>query len=143
MPPDRQAHHILVVNHAAEILELIRELLEEEGFRVTTGPRAGQDLDSISTLQPDLIVIDYMWPQSDNEWTLLNMLRIDRRTRHIPVIVCTAAVRQVRDMQEHLDSLGIRVVFKPFDIDDLIAEVRDALETIDPSEPAPPDARSE
>jgi CheY-like chemotaxis protein len=127
MQPDHQAPHILVSNHAPEILALLRELLAEEGYRVTARPRSSLTLDTIVGLNPDLIVIDYMWPQSDNEWTLLNLLRIDRRTRSIPVILCTSAVRHVREMEEHLRSLGIRVVYKPFNIDELVGEVADAL----------------
>ena len=128
MQPDGQGPRILVANHAPEILELMRELLGEEGYRVSTVPREGQNLDSIVDLQPDLIVIDYMWPSSDNEWTLLNLLRINRRTREIPVILCTSAVRHVQEMSHHLQRVGVRVVFKPFDIDDLLKQVAEALE---------------
>lgn len=129
MHPNNTAPHILVANHAPEILELVRELLEAEGFRVTTQPREGQHIDRIAELAPDLIIIDYMWPQSDNEWTLLNLLTIDRRTHHIPVVLCTGAVTEARDMEEHLLSIGVRVVLKPFDIDHLISVVRESLGT--------------
>jgi CheY-like chemotaxis protein len=87
MQPDGQAPHILVANHAPEILELMRELPAEAGYRVSTMPRDGQDLDSIVALDPALIFIDYMWPSSDNEWTLLNLLRMDRSTGEIPVLL--------------------------------------------------------
>jgi CheY-like chemotaxis protein len=125
---DGQAPHILVANHAPEILELMRELLSEAGYRVSTVPRDGQNLDSIVAMEPSLIIIDYMWPSSDNEWTLLNLLRIDRRTREIPVILCTSAVRHVQEMSHHLQRVGVRVVFKPFNIDDLLKQVAEALE---------------
>ena len=128
MHPDDRAPRILVANHAPEILELMRELLSEAGYRVLTVPRDGQNVDSIVALEPDLIVIDYMWPSSDNEWTLLNLLRIDRRTREIPVILCTSAVRHVQEMSHHLARVGVRVVFKPFDIDDLLKQIAEALE---------------
>jgi two-component system, OmpR family, phosphate regulon response regulator PhoB len=137
MHSDGQAPHILVVNHAPEILDLMRDLLEEEGCRVTTQLRTEQDIDTIAEVAPDLIVIDYMWPNSDNEWTLLNLLRIHRRTGHIPVIVCTAAVAQVGPMQDHLLTVGVRVVLKPFDIDHLVAEVRNALEPATRQQPRP------
>ncbi len=127
MHPDGQARHVLVVNHAPEILELMRELLADEGYHVSTLARAGQDIDTIASLKPHLIIIDYMWPSSDNEWVLLNLLTIDRRTRDIPVILCTAAVAQVQPMEEHLLRLGICVVLKPFDIDELLEVVRGAL----------------
>lgn len=138
---DGQAPHILVTNHAPDILELMRDLLTEEGYRVTIASRGEQTLDSIAAIAPDLIVIDYMWPSSDNEWTLLNLLRIDPRTRDIPCILCTGAVAQVRGMEDHLRSMGIRVIYKPFDIEALAGAVRVALEEVAPvdSQVAMPD----
>ena len=127
MSPDRQ-YHVLVVNHAPEILNLMRELLCEAGYRVSAVPRTGQSLDSIAELAPDAIIIDYMGPSSDNEWTLLNLLNMDRRTRGIPVILCTAAVRHVQEMSDHLLRMGIRAVHKPLDIDHLLGMVGEALD---------------
>ena len=49
------------------------------------------------------------------------MLRMDRETRDIPVVVCTAAVKLVEDLQTHLDAMGVGAVLKPFDIDHLLA----------------------
>lgn len=137
MHPDGQAPHILVTNHSPEILELMRDLLTGEGYRVTIASRDAQTLDTIAAIGPDLIVIDYMWPSSDNEWTLLNLLRIDPRTRSIPCILCTGALAQVRGMEDHLRAMGIRVVYKPFDIGVLVGEVRAAL-----NEAAAPDTRA-
>jgi CheY-like chemotaxis protein len=141
MYPDGQAPHILVANHAPEILELMRDLLTEEGYRVTIANRDGQTLDAIAAVEPDLIVIDYMWPSSDNEWTLLNLLRMHPRTRSIPCILCTGAVAQVRGMEDHLRAMGIRVIYKPFDIEALAGAVRVALEEVVPvdSQVAMPD----
>lgn len=127
MQPDGQAPHILVTNHDPEILRLMADLLREAGYRVSIHPRSGEDLAAVAALAPDLIIIDYMWPSPDSEWTLLNLLRIDPRSRAIPVILCTGAVAQVRPMQDHLRSLGIRVVYKPFDIDHLLSEIQHAL----------------
>lgn len=120
--------HILVINHAPEIRALMRELLEGTGYQVSTLPSADHDLDTIVELAPDLIVIDYMWSSSDNEWTLLNLLTIDPRTHAIPVIVCTAAIRHVEEMRGHLERIGARVVHKPFNINDLLAVITTALD---------------
>jgi CheY-like chemotaxis protein len=131
--------HILVVNHTPEILALMQELLEGAGYRVSTLPRTGHNLETIVELAPDLLVLDYMWPTSDNEWTLLNMLTIDPRTSAIPVILCTAAIRHVEDMQGHLEQIGVRVVYKPFNIDDLLAVISSTLEGVAVPRQAMPD----
>lgn len=106
----------------------MRLLLEEEGFTVTTHSHLDKDLDRIIELAPDVIILDYMWRQSDDEWVLLNLLMIDPRTQTIPLILCTGAVREAREMQEHLSSMGTRVVLKPFNIDHLIRVVHEALD---------------
>ena len=129
MNADGQQPHILCINHSPEILALMKDLLEDEGFRVTTHSRLEKDLDTITQLAPDVIIIDYMWTSSDDEWVFLTMLTMSPRTRHIPLILCTAAVQQAKDLQEHLFEMGIRVVLKPFDIEHLVRVVHEALET--------------
>jgi CheY-like chemotaxis protein len=119
--------HILCINHSPEILSLHRDLLEGEGYRVSTMTAVDRDLDAIVALQPDVITIDYMWTTSDNEWTFLTMMTMDPRTNRIPVILCTGAVAEAMEMQPHLAQLGIRVVLKPFNIDDLVEAVQAAL----------------
>ena len=126
---DGQQPHILCITHAPEILALQRELLEEEGFRVTTRLHLDKDLDALLQLAPDAIIIDYMWRQSDDEWVFLTLLTMDPRTRKIPLNLCTGAVREARELQGHLSEMGIRVVLKPFDIEHLIRVVQDAVST--------------
>ena len=129
MNADGQQPHILCINHSPEILALQKALLEDEGFRVTTHSRLEKDLDKITQLAPDVIIIDYMWTSSDDEWVFLTLLTMNPRTRHIPLILCTAAVQQAKDLQEHLYEMGIRVVLKPFDIDHLARVVHEAVKT--------------
>jgi CheY-like chemotaxis protein len=131
--------HILCINHSPEILSLLRDLLEGEGFRVSTLMSVERDLDAIVALRPDVITIDYMWKASDNEWTYLNLMTMDPRTRDIPVILCTGAVAQVMEMEQHLARVGIRVVLKPFNIEDLVEAVQAALRR-DPVMESPPRA---
>lgn len=127
MNPDGQQPHILCVNHSPEILSLLRDLLEEEGFRVTTQTHTDKDLDRIAGLDPDLITLDYMWSTVDDDWSLLQLLKLDRRTRMIPIILCTGAIREVEALAEYLQTMDVSVVFKPFDINRLVAAVHEAL----------------
>ncbi len=125
---DAPPPHILSINHSPDLLKLMRELLEDEGFRVSTQSHLDKDLGEVAELAPDLIIIDYMWRHDDLNWSLLQMLRMDRRTKHISVILCTGAVREVKELQSHLDDMQITVVLKPFDIDYLVSVIRSTLE---------------
>ena len=124
MPKQDQSRHIMVVNDDPAILQLFEELLSEEGYRVTLDKfdrQTGELLQSIKDLQPDLVIMDFLIGREDSGWQLLQITQMDRATRGIPVIVCTAAVKQVTELSTHLDAMGIHVVIKPFDIDVLLA----------------------
>ena len=131
MTADGRQPHILVINDTQEILDLMQELLEEEGYRVTTS-LALLDLDKVKTLAPDIIVQDLLFEDTQElGWKFLTLVRLDPQLARVPLILCTAAVRTINDpeMAEQLDRLGIHVVLKPFTIEDLLAtlgEVRTA-----------------
>jgi two-component system, OmpR family, response regulator VanR len=126
----QNAKHILVINDTVAILELFRALLEDEGYRVSTdgfGVEMLEMLGRVKADQPDLIVLDFIVLDEGKGWQFLQMLKMDRDTRDIPVIACTAAVRLVEELQTHLDDMGVAVVLKPFDIDHVLAEIAQQL----------------
>ena len=118
---------IMVVNDTQEILQLFREILTDEGYEVIIYSYAIQDLAEIERAQPDLIILDYIFGEEQIGWQLLQKLKMHRPTAAIPVIVCTAAAQKVREMEGYLQSKGIGLVLKPFDIDDLLRAVEQAL----------------
>jgi CheY-like chemotaxis protein len=123
---DAAPRHILVINDTVAILELFRTLLEDEGYRVTTDDFSIDMLamlDRVKAERPDLIVLDFIVGDEGKGWQFLQMLKMDRATRDIPVIVCTAAAKLVAELQAHLDVMGVAVVLKPFDIDIILAEI--------------------
>jgi CheY-like chemotaxis protein len=118
--------HILVINDTVAILELFTTMLEEEGYRVTTDGFSVEMTEMLARINedmPDLIVLDFVILDEGKGWQFLQLLKMDRDTRDIPVIVCTAAVKMVEELQVHLDDLAVSVVLKPFDIDDLLAKI--------------------
>ncbi len=115
--------HILAINDDEAILGLFQEMLGEEGYAVTLdkfGRKTSDLLESIRELQPDLVIMDFIIGNEDSGWQLLQAAKMARDTRDIPVIVCTGAIRQVTDLSDHLDAMGVHVVIKPFDIDHLL-----------------------
>jgi two-component system, OmpR family, response regulator VicR len=97
----------------------MQELLEDEGYRVTPSLSL-LNVDKIKALVPDIIAQDIMFERSrEAGWKMLHLTRLDPELARIPIVLCTAAVSVVRDasMAEQLDPLGIRVILKPFHID--------------------------
>lgn len=58
-----------------------------------------------------------MWAEEDAGWSVLQMLKMDRVTGQVPIILCTGAKREVSQLNDHLTRMDVSVVLKPFDID--------------------------
>jgi two-component system, OmpR family, response regulator len=129
MSADGRQPHILIINDTQEILDLMAELLEDEGYRVTTS-LALLDISKVKTLAPAIIVQDLLFEGlQETGWKFLTLVRLDPELARIPIILCTAAVRTVKDpeMAEQLDRLAVRIVLKPFLIEDLLSAIAGAL----------------
>ena len=123
------ATRILVVNDTQEILELFRMLLEGEGYEVVLSGFPIQQMSDIEQIHPDLIILDLVFGDQRSGWQMLQMLKMKRSTASIPVIVCTAALDMVREQEGYLVSQGVHVVFKPFDIDHLLTNIRQLVDS--------------
>jgi len=120
--------HIVVVNDTQEILELFRDILEEEGYRVSLYSFTFNDITDLVNLEPDLVILDFLIGGESHGWRLLQKMKMDRRTATIPVVVCTAAIRLVQELEGHLRAKGVGVILKPFDIDELVERVHIQLQ---------------
>jgi CheY-like chemotaxis protein len=116
-------YHILVINDAQEILDLFKDLLEEAGYQVSLYSYAIHDMTQIKSINPDLVILDLLMGGEQAGWQLLEKLRLDPETAKLPVIVCTAAVEMVRELQGHLTEKNVAIVLKPFDIDDILRQI--------------------
>lgn len=122
------AARILVINDSPDILELFRDILEgEAGYEVVLRGLAFRDIREVEQVKPDLIILDYLFGNERPGWQMLQLLKMHRSTAQIPVIICTAAIREVVDIEADLLSHDVRLVHKPFDIDDLLSTVTEAL----------------
>ncbi|MEO8286601.1 MAG: response regulator [Chloroflexota bacterium] len=113
--------HILVVNDTQEILELFRAILEDEAdYTVTLDSVHPLMLDRVKELKPDLIISDHVFGEEKVGWQFIQRLRMDRETAPIPIIVCSGAIKELKEMEGYLVSKNIGVLYKPFDVDELL-----------------------
>lgn len=123
-----QGKLVAVVNDTEEILDLFEEIvtgMRHRFARFTYAPRDGTE---IAQLDPDLVIVDFILGGREFlGWQLLQKLRMRRETENLPLIACTAAVKEVREMEGQLARSNIRVVLKPFRVDELELAIRSAL----------------
>jgi DNA-binding response OmpR family regulator len=118
----------LVVNDTQEILELFRDILTEEGWDVRLTTFAPKDLASVIETDPDLVILDFLIGDEAFGWQLLQKMKMHRATQDIPVVVCSGALQLIRELEGQLAAKNVGVVIKPFDIDDLLATIRQTRE---------------
>jgi len=121
------AQHILIINDDQDILELYRMLLEDEGYTVHLSKFVFEHPTDVARLDPALVVLDLKFQEQMHGWMMLQKLRMYRPTSDIPLIVCTAAVREAQEQEAYLLTQHVPVVYKPFNIDRFLSVVRDSL----------------
>jgi DNA-binding response OmpR family regulator len=122
------APHVLVIDDDEPIRDLLCELLTSEGYRATANDASFDDLDLVIRLQPDLVILDIVL---GDQWTgleFLERLKADPRTARVPIMVCTAASHLTDEIQAQLRAHDCLVIAKPFDLEELLAEVDDCLD---------------
>ncbi len=108
---------ILVVDDDGMLCDLLDNLLSEEGYEVRCARHGLQAVDEIVPSLPDLVLADVQMPHLDG----IGLLgRLEERSLNVPVVLMSAGRR--RDLPP-----GITFVAKPFDLDDLLATVEEAL----------------
>ena len=120
------APRVLVLNDAPEVLAALRDVLEGEGYAVSTRLVA-VDRTEVARVAPDLIVLDLMFGRETAGMRLLAELREDPATTRVPVVLCSAADDAVRRLTARHLGGRVRLVLKPLDVDKLLDEVDQAL----------------
>ncbi|HST05627.1 MAG TPA: response regulator [Chloroflexia bacterium] len=119
---------IFVADDDKDLSELIRTLLEDDGYSVTMLKAVSNAYEEIAASLPDLLILDITLEHPDVGWLVLDKVKLDPATFDIPVIICSAAISAIRDNQDRLKRLGCFVVEKPFDIDELLTVTARALD---------------
>jgi CheY-like chemotaxis protein len=118
-------NYILVIEDDQFIRDLMREILEGEGYNVATANNGQDALDQLRKTDhlPFLIMLDLMMPIKDG-FTFRKEQQSDPRLQNIPVIVLSAD-RHMTTRQDELQATDY--LKKPASIDDIVDAVRRKL----------------
>lgn len=123
--PPQDTGHVLVVDDEERNRQLLNELLEVRGFRVTEAEDGQRALEQAAHCVPDVILLDLMMPGLDG-FEVCRRLKSDPKTAHVPVLVITAASeRKTRLMG--IEAGANDFLTKPIDGADVILRVRNAV----------------
>ena len=126
-PEQMRRQHIFVVNGSSEFLDVVRDLLQEELYNVTTTNFVPLTFKQIEIARPSLLIVDLIHGERAG-WDLLADLRHEAATRDIPVILVSTS-RQLLEKAETERVIwgGDRYFLKPFSLDALLQAIQELV----------------
>ena len=111
---------ILVVEDNDDLSLLFKLVLESAGYKVSTVNNGNDAMKYVSSNQPQLILMDIMMPEINGLQVAQNIKR-QRQNESLPILL-VSAVDRLKD-EQLVDSKADGILYKPFDLDELIANV--------------------
>ncbi len=132
---------VLVVDDDPDTQNLLRQVLSNLGIDVRTTASGRRALELVQQDQFDLILLDLKLPGGVDGYQVLTQLKQNEQTAGIPVIVLTGSLTTEEVTGQKVLALGAdRFMTKPFEINDLVGEIRRFL--IERDQAAPPKTTS-
>jgi CheY-like chemotaxis protein len=110
---------ILAIDDDAPVIGLYQRYLGNHGYKIFPLTEPSRAVEIAGKLQPVAITLDIMMPGS-NGWDVLQLLKSDPATKHIPVIICSLLEEQEKGIK-----LGAAdYLIKPVLEDDLVNAIK-------------------
>ncbi len=113
---------VLIVEDDADIADVLRRSLRNEGYEVKTSADGVEALDVATGFVPDLVVLDLGLPRLDG----VEVCRRLRMDGDVPILMLTARA-ETEDRVIGLDSGADDYLAKPFERQELLARIRALL----------------
>jgi two-component system, OmpR family, response regulator MprA len=120
--PETATARVLVAEDDAEIAEVLRRSLRQEGYEVRTSADGVEALAMATGFIPDLVVLDLGLPRLDG----VEVCRRLRAEGDVPILMLTARA-ETEDRVDGLDAGADDYLVKPFERQELLARIRALL----------------
>jgi CheY-like chemotaxis protein len=117
---------ILIVDDTPANLELLTQMLSQQGHRVRVAADGLSALESARANPPDLVLLDIRMPGL-NGYQVCEQLKADAPTRAIPVIFLSA-LNETADKIKAFSVGGVDYITKPFQAAEVLARVHTHLQ---------------
>jgi DNA-binding response OmpR family regulator len=113
------ANRVLVVDDDEGLRETLGEVLTDDGFDVRVAWNGRDALEKLDDWEADVVILDVMMPVMD-AYGFQSSLQ--EQSRRVPPLILLSAAPGLTAAADELGAVG--VVSKPFRLNDLLAEVR-------------------
>ena len=115
---------VLIADDDADILSLVKAVLERSGHEVVAASDGAEALASVRARKPDLVVLDIAMPEVDG-LEVLRRLRADPTTSELPVVLLSARAQEA-DVERGFAigaSAYLKKPFSPRELGERVAEL--------------------
>jgi two-component system, OmpR family, response regulator MtrA len=115
---------VLIADDDADILLLVKAILERSGHEVVSASDGAEALASVRARKPDLAVLDIAMPEIDG-LEVLRRLRADPTTSELPIVLLSARAQEA-DVQRGFAvgaSAYLKKPFSPRELSERVAEL--------------------
>ncbi|HOJ85823.1 MAG: response regulator [Elusimicrobiales bacterium] len=117
---------ILIIEDNKQGLEVLKEVLEHEGYSVVSASDGINGLRFAKKELPDLILLDLLLPKFSG-FDICLKLAEDDKTRKIPIIIISTLGEEKSTYEKLKKFEIIKFMKKPYNIEDLLAEIKKTL----------------
>jgi CheY-like chemotaxis protein len=114
---------VLVCDDEPPVQDILRQLMQQRGYRVLTASSGEEAIAQAIAAQPDVILLDLLMPGMTG-WETMAALKARAETRQIPIVICSVLKP---DETELLRQDFTQWVHKPLDEEDLFQSLKQAL----------------
>ncbi len=119
---------ILVIDDEKSIYESIRIALDDFEVKYTLSTEEG--IEKAKSEKPDLIILDLVFPGNLDGWDICKILKADKQTEDIPIVMLTGKMLKKEDEIKGLEMGAEDYIKKPFDVEVFRARIRRILNRV-------------
>jgi len=124
---------ILVVDDDPGAVELLREILSVQNFRVISATNGDEAVKKVREEKPDVVVLDVVLPGLSGV-DVCRILKQDKTTHSIPIVMLSGRAMETRDKVTGFEAGADDYLTKPFEAKELVARIRALLRRYELSE---------
>lgn len=119
---------ILVVDDSPTILEVVKQVLQSEGYEVETAATGIEGLNKARSVKPDLIILDILLPGMQG-YQVCRLLKFDQQYKDTPILMYSSRDDQ-QDISTGMSQGADGYLVKPVEPDVLLETIRTLLNKV-------------
>lgn len=127
-----EAPHILVMDECRDVLDVLHEILSEEGFSLTLSTQL-LSLEQIRACSPALILMERRFAgHLAPAWDVVRRTRQDFQLANVPIVLGTThrSTPTSALMEQELRGCGVHILLKPYAINVLLGTIHACLANV-------------